>query len=122
MSNAHEGKHRRIAAVRSVAAKLHAAEEAIDLAIIKMCELNSELPTARLNANISATVGQLALDQITEALRSLTLSRKQTVEAHAALAQTQRDMGLGAMAMGEGWKIFPIEAQPQFALVANEAA
>lgn len=122
MSNAHEGKLKRISAVRSITTKLHAAEEAIDLAIIKMCELNSELPSARLKANLSATIAQPAFDRAAEALSSLILSRKYTVEAHESLAQTQRDMGLGAQAMGDGWKLFQTEAQPLITLVSTEAA
>jgi hypothetical protein len=122
MSIDNEGTRKRISAVRSVTTKLHEVEEAIDLAIIKMCELNSELPSARLKANLSATVAQPAFDLAAEALRSLILSRKQTVEAHESLAQTQRDMGLGAMAMGEGWKIFKSDLQAPFTLVVSEAA
>jgi hypothetical protein len=122
MSTAHDGTRKRILAVRSVTTKLHEVEEAIDLAIIKMCELNSELPSARLKANLSATVAQPAFDLAAEALRSLILSRKQTVEAHQSLAQTQRDMGLGAQSMGEGWKIFKNELQVPLTLVASEAA
>jgi hypothetical protein len=122
MSIDNEGTRKRISAVRSVATKLHEVEEAIDFAIIKMCELNSELPSARLRANLSATVAQPAFDLAAEALRSLILSRKQTVEAHESLAQTQRDMGLGAIAMGEVWKIFKSELQTPLTLVISEAA
>ena len=122
ISKKHEGTQSRISAVRSVSSKLHAAEEAIDLAIIKMCEFNSELPTARMKANMSATVAQPALDFASEALRSLVQSRQHAVAAHETLAQTQRDMGLGAMAMGESWKLFQEDSQPLITLVQADVA
>lgn len=122
MSKSHEGTREKIAAVRSVASKLHAAEEAIDLAIIKLSELNLELPVARMNANLSAMVAQPAFNLASEALRTLVKCRQQTVEAHEALSETQHDLGLGAMAMGEGWKIFKTGALAPLHLVDTEAA
>ena len=122
MSKAHEGTREKIAAVRSVASKLHAAEDAIDMAIIKLSELNLELPVARMNANLSAMVAQPAFNLVSEALRTLVQCRQQTIDAHAALSETQYDLGLGAMAMGEAWKIFKNEAQSPLTLVSAEAA
>jgi hypothetical protein len=122
MSNRQVDTRKKIAAVRSVASKLHAAEEAIDLAIIKLCELNSELPMARLEANISATVCQPAFDLSGNALQSLIKCRSQTTKAHEVLAQTQRDMGLGAYAMGGLWKLAEAKQAPPLALVSSEAA
>ena len=106
MSNRRADISSKIAVVRGVAAKLHAAEEAIDLAIMKLAELNGELPSARIEAKLSATVCQPAFDLSAQALQSLVQCRRQTIEAHAALADTQRDIGLGAYAMGDGWKLF----------------
>lgn len=112
----------KIAVVRGVAAKLHAAEEAIDLAIIKLSELNSELPSARMEAKLSATVCQPAFDLSAQALHSLIQCRRQTVEAHEVLAETQRDIGLGAHAMGDGWKIIKGVQENPLRLVADQAA
>jgi hypothetical protein len=106
MHNRHVDTQKKIAAVRSVASKLHAAELAIDQAIIKLSELNSELPAARIQANLSATVCQSAFDLSAGALQSLIVCRGQTIKAHEELAQTQIDIGLGVIAMGDGWKIF----------------
>jgi hypothetical protein len=122
MSRRHENTQLHIAAIRGVTTKLHAAEEAIDLAIIKLAELNVELPTARINAKLSATVGQPAFDNLAGALASLMQSRHQTVKAHESLAETQQAMGLGAMAMGDGWKIFKPSAELTLALVERQAA
>jgi hypothetical protein len=122
MSNRHPDTQRRIAAVRRVADKIHAAEDAIDQAIIKLAELNVELPMARIDANLSATVAQPAFDNVAGALASMMESRHKTVKAHEALAETQRDLGLGAMAMGDGWKIFKTAGAPPLALVEMEAA
>jgi hypothetical protein len=112
----------KIAVVRGVAAKLHAAEEAIDLAIIKLSELNSELPAARIEAKLSATVCQPAFDLSAQALQSLIQCRRQTVEAHGVLADTQRDIGLGAYAMGDMWKLAFAGQSPALAIVSTEAA
>jgi hypothetical protein len=122
MRNRHIDTHQKVAIIRSVASKLHAAEEAIDLAIIKICELNSELPAARLGAKLSATVCQPAFDLSASALQNLILCRSQTVQAHEVLAQTQRDMGLGAHAMGDGWKTFQSDTTLPLQLVVREAA
>lgn len=112
----------KIAVVRGVAAKLHAAEEAIDLAIIKLSELNSELPTARMEAKLSATVCQPAFDLSAQALHSLIQCRRQTVQAHEVLAETQRDIGLGTYAMGDLWKLASTGQPPALAVVTTEAA
>jgi hypothetical protein len=112
----------KISVIRGVAAKLHAAEEAIDLAIVALSELNSELPNARIEAKLSATVGQSAFELSAQALQSLIQCRRQTIEAHGALADTQRDMGLGSYAMGDGWKIIPQGQINTLALVKDQAA
>jgi hypothetical protein len=122
MTNRRAEVSSKIAVVRSVAAKLHAAENAIDLAIIALSELNSELPSARMEANLSATVCQPAFELSAQALQSLIQCRRQTIDAHGALADTQRDMGLGAYAMGDGWKIIPQGQINTLALVKDQAA
>lgn len=122
MSNRRADLSTKISVVRGVAAKLHAAEEAIDLAIIKLSELNSELPSARIEAKLSATVCQPAFDLSAQALQSLVQCRRQTVEAHGALADAQRDIGLGAYAMGDGWKILEPTGATPLILVADQAA
>lgn len=122
MSNRRADTSTKISVVRGVAAKLHAAEEAIDLAIIKLSELNCELPAARMEAKLSATVCQPAFDLSVQALQSLVQCRRQTVEAHEVLAGTQRDIGLGAYAMGDGWKVFQSEQANPLILVADKAA
>lgn len=122
MSNRRADVSAKISVVRGVAAKLHAAEEAIDLAIIKLSELNSELPSARIEAKLSATVCQPAFDLSAQALQSLVQCRKHTVEAHVALAETQRDIGLGAYAMGDGWKVLKADHASPLTLVAHQAA
>lgn len=122
MSNRRADISTKIAVVRGVAARLHAAEEAIDLAIIKLSELNSELPAARMEAKLSATVCQPAFDLSAQALHSLIQCRRQTIEAHEVLAGTQRDIGLGAYAMGDGWKIFEKGQANPLTLVAEQTA
>lgn len=108
---------RKIAAVRSVASKLHAAEEAIDVAIQRLGELMAEMPAARIDASISATVGQEAFDRVANAMTAISQSRAYTVEAHESLHQTQQDMGLGITASGNMWKLVQ-----RLSVAENEAA
>jgi hypothetical protein len=122
MSKTRLETRQKIAVIRNVATKLHAAEEAIDNAIMKLAELNGELPLARLEAGLSATVCQDAFDRSAQALSALVQCRRETVGAHAALHATQRDMGLGAHAMGDGWKLFQADESPPLTLVQSEAA
>ena len=46
---------------KHVAERLFAAEEAIDIAAARIAELNAALPLARLDARLSAMIGQNAI-------------------------------------------------------------
>jgi hypothetical protein len=102
-------KERRDAATK-VAEKLFAAEEAIDAALARAAELNSALATARMEANLSAIVGQDAFEVAAAAFASIIKARGDMVETHKRLSETQVQIGLGSIAFGDNGK--PSVAQP----------
>jgi hypothetical protein len=92
----------RVAAAQKIASDLHEAEEAIDLAIIKLAKLAGTLPVARMQTNMSAIVGQDAVAKVTKAVAAAGQVRQMVSDAHEALSETQRQVGLGARMFGAG--------------------
>jgi hypothetical protein len=101
-------KARRNAATK-VAESLFAAEEAIDAALARAAELNSALVTARIEANLSAIVGQEAFEVAAAAFASIAKARGDIVETHKRLSETQVQIGLGAIAFGDNGKPAVVE-------------
>ena len=108
-------KERRDAATK-VAERLFAAEEAIDAALARAAELNSTLATARIDARLSAVVGQEAFEVAAAAFASIAKARADIVETHRRLSETQVQIGLGAVAFGDNGK--PPVARRQLQAVA----
>jgi hypothetical protein len=96
---------KRLNAAKQVADRLFAAEEAIDLAYTRIAELNAALPTARLDAKLSAVVGQDAITSVAKAMVSAARMRELIVTTHHRLQQTSVGIGLGAVAFGDELKI-----------------
>jgi hypothetical protein len=92
-------RHRKEVAA-TVAAQLHATERAIDEALTATAGFVGFMPVARMNARLSAVVGQQALDRAMEALARLTEARRAMVEAHNALAEVHGQIGLGPVNFG----------------------
>ncbi|MFN0047195.1 MAG: hypothetical protein ACKVOS_12075 [Sphingorhabdus sp.] len=92
----------RVVAAEKIAAELHEAEDAIDQAIIKLAKLAGTLPVARFETNMSAIVGQDAVTKVTQAIATAGQVRQMVTEAHHALSETQRQVGLGARMFGAG--------------------
>lgn len=93
-------KERRAAAIK-VAESLFAAEEAIDAALARVAELNGTLATARLEAKLSAVVGQDAFEGAASAFAALARARCDIVETHNRLSETKVQIGLRVMSVGE---------------------
>ncbi|MGZ9113511.1 MAG: hypothetical protein ACXW3K_02720 [Brevundimonas sp.] len=83
-----------------LAARLYAAETAIDLALIETAMLAALLPAARADAYLSAVTGQRAFDGAAGAVSALSVARSQIVQTHTALAALARKLGLDALAVG----------------------
>lgn len=94
-------KERRMAA-EMVAGALFEAEVAIDAALCKTAHLTGVMPSLRRQAGASALIGQDALERASEAVSALAEARRAIVEAHKELSLVQTQVGLGAVALGEG--------------------
>lgn len=104
---------KRFAAAKTVATCLFAAEEAIDIAVTRIAELNAAMPLARLDANISAIVGQSAFGTCSDALSHVAKAREQIVATHMHLKDASDQIGLQAVSFGD-------EIKPQKAISTEE--
>lgn len=95
----------RLNAARRVAAHLFAAEKAIDLAVTRIAELNAALPTARMEANLAAAVGQNAFESSAEAMVSAARVRQLLVTTHKRLSDAGVGIGLREVSWGDELKI-----------------
>lgn len=80
----------KIEIARNVAAHLIATEEAIDTAIACAAGLVGYMPSARKDAQVSASVGQPAFEQVIATMTMLGEARRRIVEAHQCLAESGR--------------------------------
>jgi isocitrate lyase len=93
-------KDRQSAAIK-VAERLRAAEEAIDVALIRASELTGAMVIARTDANLSALVGQDAFEVSAAALTALTRARGDMVETHKRLSEAKIQIGLRTVGVGD---------------------
>ena len=84
----------------SLAARLYAAESAIDLALIETANLAAILPAARAHARLSAVTGQKAFDGTAASIGALASARSHLVDTHNTLAALARRLGLETLAVG----------------------
>jgi hypothetical protein len=89
----------------SIAQRLHAAEEAIDLAAARIAELNAALPLARLEGRLGAAIGQDALASSASAIMLVVKTRAELVATHDQLKRVSDDIGLGEQAYGDVFKV-----------------
>lgn len=84
----------------ALAARLFAAETAIDLALTETAGLASALPAARAGAYLSAVAGQRAFDGAAASISALAAARSHLVQTHNTLAALARKLGLETLAIG----------------------
>lgn len=113
-------KERRQAA-EQIAARLFAAEKAIDAAVEAAAQLSAVMPAARAEANLSALVGQDAMESAAESLTALIRARQQIVTTHARLDHAKEQIGLRAVALGGGM-LKPSGSGHQLEVVGQQAA
>ena len=97
-------RNKRMAAGRAVAHCLFAAENAIDVAYARIAELNVAIPNARLDAHLSAVVGQDVFESSAEAMVLAARMRRLVVDAHERLRAASGRIGLGSVAWGDEYK------------------
>lgn len=111
-------KERRDAA-EHLAERLFAAEQAVDEAIRKMGDLIGFMPVARMNARLSAVVGQDAISEAAETLSAMVGARGHLVATHHRLADVRDQIGLQAMALGSGDMKPPVHAKEEEERIIN---
>lgn len=90
----------RLSVGEALAARLYAAEAAIDQALIETATLAAALPAARSEAWLSAVTGQRAFDGAAGAIAALAEARANIVQTHNTLTALARKLGLDALAVG----------------------
>jgi hypothetical protein len=93
-------KEIRTRAATKVASQLIPTEAAIDHAVAQISALTTAMLSARVEAELSAVVGQHAFDHIGEATRMLFQARSHIVQAHQHLAETKIEIGLRTVSFG----------------------
>ena len=84
----------------TLAARLYAAEAAIDIALSETATLAALLPAARSEAYLSAVTGQRAFDGAAASIGALAQARGHLVQTHNTLAALARKLGLETLAAG----------------------
>lgn len=92
---------KRIDAARAGAQKLMRAEAAIDAALRETAELVGLLPSLRLQANLSAVIGQDAVDDLGETLSHILSARRTIIRAHGGLQTVREQIGCRTVSVGE---------------------
>lgn len=95
---------KRIEVAKLVATRLFEAERAIDLAASRIAELNAAMPMARLDANMSAMIGQDAFESSTDALTFVAKARERMVNTHIRLKAATGDLGIAEISFGDSIK------------------
>lgn len=90
----------RLSVGEALAARLFAAEAAVDQALIQVATFAAALPAARTDAWLSAVAGQPAFDGAAATLTRLTEARAELVATHRALAALAHRLGLETLAVG----------------------
>ncbi|EQB14880.1 MULTISPECIES: hypothetical protein [Sphingobium] len=97
---------------KQVAGRLFAAEEAIDIAVARIAELNAALPLARLDARLSAMIGQDAIQSSASAMLLISETREKIVITHANLKQASDAIGLTETSYGDLLKVAGDTSRP----------
>ena len=90
----------RLSVGEALAARLYAAEAAIDQALIETATLTAALPASRAEARLSAVTGQRAVDGAAATISALAEARAHMVQTHNTLTALARKLGLDALAVG----------------------
>ena len=84
----------KVFAVKRVAEKLWATEDALDGAINRTAALMGDITSARLELKVGAAFGDQAINKVAEAMKALADARHAMIEAHAALEQDRLGLGV----------------------------
>lgn len=87
-------------AARQVAGQIGPIEEALDQSFARTANLLGFLPEARANANLPLVTGHDAMMRLLASLNAIALARGEMIAAHAAFAETGRDLRLPETGFG----------------------
>jgi hypothetical protein len=104
-------RKQRLAAARSVAESLFAFEQALDRTFALGAGLSSGIVNARMDAGISAVIGQDAIDGAIKTLALIADARRELVSTHHQLKAFADNIGLREVSWGDLVK--PPAAQTQ---------
>lgn len=99
--------NQRLSAAKAVAAELLPAETDLDNAILRHARLAIAVVEGRRSAKLPIATGQAGLRHIVRATERLVEARGEIASAHAALRETQKEIGLRAVAFGDFWDCPP---------------
>jgi len=108
--------------VRYGAQTLFDMENAIDLALHQSANLIGELTRMRLDANVSAVVGQQAITSAAAVVNKLTEAREAMVQTHKTLDDVKDQLGCRTVAVGTGLGKPPTGAPATSRLDVGETA
>lgn len=91
---------KRIEMVRHGAQQLTVAENAVEMALVEVSTLLSQLGRMRLDSNLSPVLGQEAIATLVESVTLLSNARGKMVDAHEHLNGVKTQIGCGAVAAG----------------------
>ncbi|MCC2602687.1 hypothetical protein [Sphingopyxis yananensis] len=92
----------RLAVANQLASDLHAAEAAIDEAIMKIGTLMTAMPHAQASAKLSAVSSDQAFSHLSAAVSAMMVSRTNMVALHNELASIKDKVGLRNIVVGTG--------------------
>lgn len=84
----------KVEVVKSIAEKLFAAEEAVDMAMVRNTQLLEGIIVGRRELNVAATTAELAQTRVAEAVAALSEARRAVMAAHAGLKNVQVRLGV----------------------------
>lgn len=83
------------------AKQLRVAENTIETAFCDVADLASQLGRMRLNANMSAVVGQDVIDELAQTMAILAQARGSIIKVHGHLNEVKNHMGCATVAVGQ---------------------
>lgn len=96
--------NQRLEAAKAVAAELFPAELDLDNAILRASRLTIAVVEGRRSAKLSITAGQSGLNLVALASLKLIEARAAMGAAHLAFRETQMEIGLRAVGLGDLWE------------------
>ena len=109
-------------AADQIAAGLFEAEAAVSEAVRKVAILVSAVEDARVHANLSLVVGSAAGLHAINSLMALGTAKQELVLAHGEFDHARKQIGLGAVAFGDGGSGKPSDDGVTSSLVAVPVA